>query len=387
MQLDFLYNLQFTIKHAFARILVMNKSKYILFGLVCGAFIVPSFANNELIKIQNQIKQTEQQNAQIEKQLQTTTKDMEQTKKKLVRTASQVSDLEEQRAQISKKIAELDKQRDKISAQLSASHDGVSDAISSILFIAQNPNFDSQTMHEYVLTSVILSSAAEQFDNQIMDASKKIEELDKIRNERATEKEKLDRSAKKYSDEKNSLDKLLKTRSAQNEKLKNQQIAIQEKLKKLSERAKSISELSAGVGSSEMSADAKFSKRKLNTPVRGKLVVRYGEKTALGLKSDGWRIHTRGDALVMAPADGVVKFADNFRGFGKIIIMSHKNGYNTVMTNMGSIDALVGQEVLAGEPIGRMNSNKPEMYMEVRRGNKSIDPMWLFNEPKSNSLF
>lgn len=365
----------------------MIKLKHLFFIIICGAFIAPGMADNELAKIQSQIKQTEQQNAQIEKQIQTSIKDVEQTKKKLVRTASQVSDLEEQRSQLSKKIAELDAKRDKISAQLSANYDGVSDSLSSILFIAQNPNFDAQTMHEYVLTSVILSSAAEQFDNQIMDASKKIEELDKIRNERAIEKEKLDRSAKRYSDEKKSLDKLLKTRSAQNEKLKNQQIAIQEKLKKLSERAKSISELSAGVGSSEMSSDAKFSKRKLNTPVRGNLVVRYGEKTALGLKSDGWRIHTRGDALVMAPADGIVKFADNFRGFGKVIIMSHKNGYNTVMTNMGAIDALVGQEVLAGEPIGRMNATKPEMYLEVRRGDKSIDPSKLFNEPKSGLFF
>ena len=83
----------------------------------------------------------------------------------------------------------------------------------------------------------------------------------------------------------------------------------------------------------------------------------------------------------MAPADGIIKFADSFRGFGKIVIMSHKNGYNTVMTNMGSIDALVGQEVLAGEPIGRMNENKPEMYLEVRRGDKLIDPASMFNEP------
>ena len=111
------------------------------------------------------------------------------------------------------------------------------------------------------------------------------------------------------------------------------------------------------------------------------LTKRYGEKTALGLKSDGWRIRARGNAIVMAPADGVVKFADSFRGFGKVIIMSHKNGYNTVMTNMGEIDALVGQEVLAGEPIGRMNENKPEMYLEVRRGKNSVDPARLFNEP------
>lgn len=365
----------------------MLKFRSFFHGIIIGMVVVPVFATSELDKIQNQIKQTEQQNKKIEQQLKTSTKDVEQTKKKLVRAATQVSDLEEQRNELSKRIAELDKQREKINEQLAKDYAGVSDATTSILFIAQNPNFDSQTMHEYVLTSVILSSAAEQFDNQIMDATKKIDELDKIIHQRAIEKEKLDRSAKRYSDEKNNLDKLLKTRSAQNEKLKNQQIALQKKLKDLSARAKNISELSAGVGSSEMSADTKFSKRKLNTPVRGKLVVRYGEKTALGLKSDGWRIHTRGDALVMAPADGVVKFADNFRGFGKVIIMSHKNGYNTVMTNMGQIDALVGQEVLAGEPIGRMNSNKPEMYLEIRRGNKSVDPARLFNEPVANSFF
>ena len=355
----------------------------IILGVLCNTSVFAT--NNELVKIQKQIKQTEQQHKKIAQQLKVSLQDVEKTKKKLVKTADRVSDLEEQRSILTKRIAELDKQRDIISKDLAQSHDGISDALSSILFISQNPNFDSETMHEYVLTSVILSSAADQFDAQIMDATAKMKEIDKIRDARAIEKEKLDRSAKRYTDEKKSLDKLLKTRSAQNEKLKNQQIAIQEKLKKLSAQAKNISELSAGVGSSEMSGDSRFSRRKLTTPVRGKLVVRFGEKTALGLKSDGWRIRTRGDALVMAPADGVVKFADSFRGFGKVVIMSHKNGYNTVMTNMGSIDALVGQEVLAGEPIGRMNENRPEMYLEVRRGKNLVDPSALFNEPKSNS--
>ena len=360
----------------------MFMKKSIFICLLSGLITLPSVgANNELSKIQNQIKQTEQKNKQIEQQLKTSAKDMETTKQKLVKTADKVNTLEEQRNALSKRIAELDAQRDKINAELATNYAGLTDATAGMLFIASNPNFDAQTMHEYVLTSAILAFATDKFDSQIMDATQKLKELDKIHEQRVIEKEKLDRSAKKYSTEKNELDKLLKTRSAQNEKLKNEQIEIQKKLKKLSTAAKSISELSAGVGSSAMTGDAKFSKRKLNTPVRGKLVVRYGEKTALGLKSDGWRIRTRGNALVMAPADGIVKFADSFRGFGKIVIISHKNGYNTVMTNMGSIDALVGQEVLAGEPIGRMNENKPEMYLEVRRGDKLVDPAWLFNEP------
>ena len=293
-------------------------------------------ANTELSKIQSQIKQTEQKNKQIEQQLKTSARDVETTKKQLVKTADKVSDLEEQRNALTRRIAELDKQRDKINAELSQNHNDIANATAGMVFIAAHPNFDAESMHDYVLTSAILAAATDQFDSQIMDAT---------------------------------------------QKLKKEQKDIQNKLKKLSAAAKNISELSAGVGSSQMSSDAKFSKRKLNVPVRGKLVVRYGEKTALGLKSDGWRIRAHGNAIVMAPADGVVKFADSFRGFGKVIIMSHKNGYNTVMTNMGEIDALVGQEVLAGEPIGRMNENKPEMYLEVRRGKNSVDPARLFNEP------
>ena len=56
------------------------------------------------------------------------------------------------------------------------------------------------------------------------------------------------------------------------------------------------------------------------------------------------------------------------------------NGYNTVMTNLGDINVMLGQQVLAGEPVGRMDPDKPEMYLEVRRGNKAVDPAQLFKE-------
>ena len=335
---------------------------------------------SELSKINAQIKQTEQQNKKLEQQVKSSDREVSQTKKQLVRAADKVSNLEDQRSAMAKKIAELDAQREKISREMEQNRERVADATASVLFVASHPNFDSETMRDYVLMSSVLTGLSMQLDAEIDRAQNQVKKLGEIRDARAIEKEKLDRTAKKYAREKSELDKLLRTRSAQNEKLKNQHSALKKKLRELSARAKSISELSAGVGSSEMSGDARFSKRKLNLPVRGKVVVKFAEKTALGLKSDGWRIRTRGDALVMAPADGVVKFADSFRGFGKVIIMSHKNGYNTVMTNLGSIDVMLEQEVLAGEPIGRMNPDKPEMYLEVRRGNSAVNPARLFKE-------
>ncbi|MBR3930692.1 MAG: peptidoglycan DD-metalloendopeptidase family protein [Alphaproteobacteria bacterium] len=340
----------------------------------------PMFGASELSKINAQIKQTEQQNKKLEQQVKTSDREISKTRKQLVRTADKVSELEDKRDAMAKKISELDSKRDTISRDMEKNRGRIADATASILFVAANPSFDSTDMREYVLTTSVLSGMADVLDVEIQRAGEQVLELEKIRDKRAIEKEKLDRTAQKYAKEKKQLDKLLRTRSAQNEKLKSQHSALKKKLRDLSERAKSISELSAGVGSSEMSGDARFSKRKLNLPVRGRVVVKYGEKTALGLKSDGWRVRTRGDALVMAPADGVVKFADNFRGFGKVVIMSHKNGYNTVMTNLGNIDVMLEQEVLAGEPIGRMNPDKPEMYLEVRRGNNAVDPARLFKD-------
>ncbi len=350
---------------------------------ICSLLFVcagPVMGASELSKINAQIKQTEQENKKLEQRVKTSEREVSRTKKDLVQTADKVSVLEEQRAEMAKKIAELDAQRDKISQEMDANRGRVADAAASILFVASHPSFDSESMRDYVLTSAVLSGVADNLDEEIERAQQQIKKLEEIRSARAIEKEKLDRSAKKYTRQRNELDKLLQKRSAQNEKLKGQHLALQKKLRDLSARAKSISELSAGVGSSEMSADSHFSRRKLNLPVRGRVVVRFAEKTALGLKSDGWRVRTRGDALVMAPADGVVKFADSFRGFGKVVIMSHKNGYNTVMTNLGNIDVMLEQEVLAGEPIGRMNPDKPEMYLEVRRGNKAVDPARLFKE-------
>lgn len=356
------------------------KKIFALLLVGCVFVTQPGVCASELANIQAQIKKTEQQNKKLDQQVKSSQREIESTKKQLVKAADKVSTLEEQRSAVAKKIQELDSQRDKLEAELQKNQERIADAAATILFVASHPSFDSENMRDYVLTSAILSGAADSFDSEIKTATEQIRELGEIRKERAVEKEKLDRTAKRYADEKNELDKLLRTRSAQNQKLRTQQSALQKKLRDLSARAKTISELSAGVGSTEMSGDSRFSIRKLNKPVRGRVVVHFGEKTALGLKSDGWRIRVRGSALVMAPADGTVKFADKFKGFGQVVIMSHKNGYNTVMTNLGEINVMLGQEVLAGEPIGRMDSDKPEMYLEVRRGDKAVDPARLFRE-------
>ena len=347
----------------------------------------PTYATqSELARVQAQLKKQEQTAAAADAQVKKSDANVEQTKKDLVAAGARVSKLESERGTVRDKIAELDARRNKLQVQIAANEGRMADAAAGLLAISAQPTFATEDAREYVLTSALLTGVADNLDAQMREAAAQIAELEKVMDQRRKRQAELDVTAKKYATQRTELDKLLKTRTAQNDKLLATQAAEQQKLRELSARAKNIAELMSGVGSSKLSADTSFSARKLNAPVSGKLVSVFGEKSALGLVSDGWRIRTRGDALVTAPADGVVKFADNFKGYARVLILSHKNGYNSVMTGLATTEVLLGQEVLAGEPVGRMpdsgkDGNRPEMYLEVRRGPSAVNPGRLFNEP------
>lgn len=118
-------------------------------------------------------------------------------------------------------------------------------------------------------------------------------------------------------------------------------------------------------------------------PARGQIVTVYGQKETKGSVSKGITISTRESAQVVAPYDGRVAYAGVFRRYGQILIIEHGGRYHTLLAGVDRIDAVVGQWVLAGEPIGVManqTDGNPELYLELRRGGQPINPLpWLAN--------
>ena len=114
-------------------------------------------------------------------------------------------------------------------------------------------------------------------------------------------------------------------------------------------------------------------------PARGHVVVRYGQPNAQGTPAKGLTIATRPGAQVVAPFGGQVVFAGPFRGYGLLLIIEHSEGYHTLLAGMARIDSLLGQHLLAGEPVGVMgNGGKPLLYLELRRNGQPINPLpWL----------
>ena len=116
-------------------------------------------------------------------------------------------------------------------------------------------------------------------------------------------------------------------------------------------------------------------------PAAGQVVGLYGQATESGLTHKGIIVRTRDEAQVVAPYDGLIVFADRFRGYGQLLIIEHGEGYHFLLAGLSRIDAETGQHVVAGEPVGLMGretETAPTLYLEFRRNGQPINPLpWL----------
>jgi murein hydrolase activator len=90
-------------------------------------------------------------------------------------------------------------------------------------------------------------------------------------------------------------------------------------------------------------------------------------------------------AQVVAPADAEVLFAGPYHKNGLVLILHGVGGYDLVLAGLERVDVRAGDQVLAGEPVGRMPQSGTDMrlYFEVRQNGKGTSPApWLAVEPR-----
>jgi murein hydrolase activator len=117
---------------------------------------------------------------------------------------------------------------------------------------------------------------------------------------------------------------------------------------------------------------------KLAWPVGGKLVARFGEPRAGGVKWDGVLVATERGAPVHAVYGGRVIYADWLPGLGLLTIVDHGEGYMSLYGHNERLYKAAGERVSAGDTLGSAGdsggSNRPELYFEIRKGGKAVDP-------------
>jgi len=119
-------------------------------------------------------------------------------------------------------------------------------------------------------------------------------------------------------------------------------------------------------------------------PARGQLLSRFSEPNSKGVDIGG----RLGDPVYAAAAGRVMYTGTGIRGYGKLIVIKHENGFNSVYAHNKTILVKEGQTVTRGERIaelGESDADKPQLHFEIRKSGKPVDPMKYLPGDKPSS--
>ncbi len=114
-------------------------------------------------------------------------------------------------------------------------------------------------------------------------------------------------------------------------------------------------------------------------PVKGQVLSAFGN-----LKDDisnkGIDIQAPEGASIKAALEGEVSFvSDELKGFGRIIILDHRDGFQTVYAHNSENLVRLGQQVVKGQVIGRVGSSgraaSSFLHFEVRHHHRPVNPL------------
>jgi len=129
-------------------------------------------------------------------------------------------------------------------------------------------------------------------------------------------------------------------------------------------------------------------RKRLDWPVEGSVVGRFGPERhprfGTTTLNNGIDIAAAAGVAVRAVARGRVDFtSDDFAAFGQVIVVNHGSGYYSLYGHLSEILVKQGQELTAGQTIGRVGDSGTSLkgtvlHFEVRNGGSALDPEdWL----------
>lgn len=128
------------------------------------------------------------------------------------------------------------------------------------------------------------------------------------------------------------------------------------------------------------------SRSRLPWPLEGPVLTRFGMQRH---PQFGTMVYRRGIEIqahegesVRAVRDGQVAYADWYKGYGKLVILDHGNGFYTLYGNLSRLDLNKGAWATGGQVIGLAGDTGSlkgsKLYFEIRRNGEAQDPLlWL----------
>jgi septal ring factor EnvC (AmiA/AmiB activator) len=127
-------------------------------------------------------------------------------------------------------------------------------------------------------------------------------------------------------------------------------------------------------------AAAAFDKARgaLRAPVAGRITGQYGKPRPEGGIFEGMRFSVRDQAIVTAPFEGRVAFAQDWQPVGNMIVLDVGEGYHILLGGLGRILVRENQYITAGEPVAEMVGGRATLDLEIRKNGEPVNPaLWL----------
>ena len=156
-------------------------------------------------------------------------------------------------------------------------------------------------------------------------------------------------------------------------------------LQELEEAEGKLGQLLSGLGAADIDVPITVFKGALPWPARGRVRVAFGRHKHPRFETytlhNGIEIEAPVDTPVTAVHDGTVAFADQFLGYGLMVIIDHGGKNHTLYAHLAEARVRPGQHVSAGDVVGTVGASGvdgPGLYFEIRSQGKPQDPQeWL----------
>jgi septal ring factor EnvC (AmiA/AmiB activator) len=156
-------------------------------------------------------------------------------------------------------------------------------------------------------------------------------------------------------------------------------------LQELEEAEGKLGQLLSGLSAADVNVPITVFKGTLPWPAAGRVRTSFGRHKHPRFQTytfhNGIEIQAPADAPVAAVHDGTVAFADQFLGYGLLVILDHGGRNYTLYAHLAEARVRPGDRVAAGAVVGSVGASGvdgPGVYFEVRSQGKPQDPLeWL----------
>ncbi len=384
-------------------------------------------SETEYVTISEKLSLSEEKVASLEAEVSAIRKERSALTAALIQSAKTEKKLSEDIQDIESRLEDLKTRREDIRNSLNSRREVLSHVLAGLQRIGLNPPpaliVQPNDALASVRSAILLSAVVPEMraETEILFAD--LKELQRVSNGIESERESLaarvgEQQAEKKRlsllvDEKRKLedksDSVLKREQEIAQRLATQATSLQQLIASLDNRITTIREtaeaelreerermqqgreraLRDNLGNQKLGSLYSFStlRGRMELPVTGQVVHRYGDRDDIGGHYRGDTVQTQSGAIVTAPSDSEVLYAGPFRSYGQLLILDAKDGYHVVLAGMDRINVGAGQAVLAGEPVGVMGEMRlasvtspkdgnavPELYIEFRKDGKPVNP-------------